>query len=78
MTNECGPWGDFIWPRRRSDVIARSAVCDQRHQQRPGDVFEQAPRDMPWGVRMAALRDPEGYGVEIIGPLAAGDGADSK
>jgi catechol 2,3-dioxygenase-like lactoylglutathione lyase family enzyme len=43
-----------------------------------GAVFEQPPRDMPWGVRMAALRDPEGYGIEIIGPLAAGDQSDSK
>ena len=34
-----------------------------------GVRFEQAPADMPWGRRMAACRDPEGYSVEIVGPL---------
>jgi catechol 2,3-dioxygenase-like lactoylglutathione lyase family enzyme len=34
-----------------------------------GIVFEQAPANMPWGTRMAAFRDPEGYALEIVGPL---------
>ena len=32
--------------------------------------FEQSPANMPWGTRMAALRDPEGNAIEIVGPLA--------
>jgi lactoylglutathione lyase len=34
-----------------------------------GAVFDQAPEDMSWGTRMAALTDPEGYAIEIVGPL---------
>jgi catechol 2,3-dioxygenase-like lactoylglutathione lyase family enzyme len=34
-----------------------------------GVVFEQAPANMPWGTRMAAFRDPEGFALEIVGPL---------
>jgi uncharacterized glyoxalase superfamily protein PhnB len=34
-----------------------------------GANFEQAPANMPWGTRMAALRDPEGNAIEIVGPL---------
>ena len=35
-----------------------------------GVVFEEAPANRPWGARMAAFRDPEGYALEIVGPLA--------
>lgn len=38
-----------------------------------GVVFEHAPQNMPWGVRMAGFRDPEGYMIEIIGPLKPGE-----
>ncbi len=34
-----------------------------------GVVFEQAPANMPWGSRMAAFRDPEGFSLEIVGPV---------
>ena len=34
-----------------------------------GVVFEDAPANRPWGARMAAFRDPEGYVLEIVGPL---------
>lgn len=34
-----------------------------------GATFEQAPANMPWHARMAALRDPEGNTIEIVGPL---------
>ena len=37
--------------------------------QRRGVKFEERPANMPWGKRMASFRDPEGYSVEIIGPL---------
>ena len=33
-----------------------------------GVSFDSPPEDMPWGTRMAACRDPEGFYVEIIGP----------
>lgn len=38
-----------------------------------GLSFEQGPANMPWGTRMAALRDPEGYSIEIVGPLKDAD-----
>jgi catechol 2,3-dioxygenase-like lactoylglutathione lyase family enzyme len=34
-----------------------------------GAVFESAPENMPWGTRMAAFKDPEGFPIEIVGPL---------
>jgi lactoylglutathione lyase len=34
-----------------------------------GIPFESEPANMPWGTRMAALRDPEGFSIEIVGPL---------
>jgi len=34
-----------------------------------GVEFEQAPANQPWGARMAAFRDPEGFSIEIVGPL---------
>ena len=34
-----------------------------------GAKFEHPPANMPWGNRMAALRDPEGNAIEIVGPL---------
>jgi lactoylglutathione lyase len=33
-----------------------------------GVEFDEPPANMPWGVRMAAFTDPEGWTVEIIGP----------
>ena len=34
-----------------------------------GVRFEHLPANMPWGTRMAALRDPEGNAIELVGPL---------
>ena len=39
--------------------------------QRRGVKFEEKPANKPWGTRVASFRDPEGYAVEIIGPLKA-------
>jgi catechol 2,3-dioxygenase-like lactoylglutathione lyase family enzyme len=36
-----------------------------------GVEFEESPANRPWGARMAAFRDPEGYALEIVGPLRA-------
>ncbi len=41
--------------------------------QRKGVKFEGKPANRPWGNRMASFRDPEGYDVEIIGPLKEGE-----
>lgn len=34
-----------------------------------GVEFEEAPANRPWGTRMASMRDPEGFAIEIVGPL---------
>ena len=34
-----------------------------------GVAFEETPANRPWGARMASFRDPEGYAIEIVGPL---------
>ncbi len=41
--------------------------------QRKGVKFADKPANRPWGNRMASFQDPEGYVVEIIGPLKAGE-----
>lgn len=34
-----------------------------------GVEFEDPPANRPWGTRMAAFHDPEGFVIEIVGPL---------
>jgi lactoylglutathione lyase len=48
---------------------------DEAYQslRRSGIKFENKPANRPWGTRMASFRDPEGYEVEIIGPLRGGE-----
>ena len=48
------------------DVDAAYQALNQQ-----GVRFFQAPANMPWGTRMAACRDPEGFSIEIVGPLKA-------
>jgi len=36
-----------------------------------GGVLETEPADMPWGVRMFRLRDPDGYKLAISSPRPA-------
>lgn len=45
--------------------------------QRKGVRFEEKPANKPWGTRMASFHDPEGYAVEIVGPLKP-EGTSSK
>ena len=47
------------------DVNAIYARLSER-----GVSFERAPRDMTWGLRVAALRDPAGLHVELCAPSA--------
>ena len=35
--------------------------------------FREKPTNRPWGTRMASLQDPEGYTVELVGPLKEGE-----
>ncbi|MFN2236785.1 MAG: VOC family protein [Anaerolineales bacterium] len=46
------------------DVDAAYTALQQR-----GVIFEDPPANRPWGARMAAFRDPEGFALEIVGPL---------
>jgi catechol 2,3-dioxygenase-like lactoylglutathione lyase family enzyme len=41
--------------------------------QRKGIKFAEKPANRPWGNRMVSFQDPEGYVVEIVGPLMAGE-----
>jgi len=41
--------------------------------QTKGIKFKEKPANRPWGTRMASFQDPEGYTVEIVGPLKAGE-----
>ena len=41
--------------------------------QKKGVKFEAKPANRPWGTRMASFRDPEGYRVELVGPLKPGE-----
>jgi len=38
-----------------------------------GVKFDHPPANHPWGTRSAGFRDPEGYVVEIVGPLKTGE-----
>ena len=41
--------------------------------QAKGVKFEEKPANRPWGTRMASIRDPEGYRIELVGPLKPGE-----
>ena len=41
--------------------------------QRKGVKFTSRPANRPWGNRMASFHDAEGYVVELVGPLKAGE-----
>ena len=41
--------------------------------QTKGVKFKEKPANRPWGTRMASFQDPEGYTVEIVGPLKQGE-----
>jgi catechol 2,3-dioxygenase-like lactoylglutathione lyase family enzyme len=38
-----------------------------------GVKFDDPPANRPWGTRSAGFKDPEGYVVEIVGPLKQGE-----
>ena len=43
--------------------------------QTKGVRFEEKPENKPWGTRAASFKDPEGFTVELIGPLKQGESA---
>ena len=49
------------------DVPDVDAAYDELRQR--GVAFEDPPANRPWGARMSAFRDPEGFALEIVGPL---------
>ncbi len=51
-----------------ADVDAATAALRDK-----GVVLEHEPQNMPWGARVAWFRDPEGYVVELVGPLRPGE-----
>ena len=57
--------------RRTTELHLEVNDVDEVYQslQRRGVKFEEKPANRPWGARMASFRDPEGYTVEIVGPL---------
>ncbi len=46
--------------------------------QRKGVKFDGTPANRPWGTRMVSFHDPEGYVVEIVGPLKQGEPVKGK
>ena len=53
------------------DVPDVDAAHEELRQR--GVEFEDPPANRPWGARMAAFRDPEGFALEIVGPLNPGE-----
>ncbi len=41
--------------------------------QKRGVKFQEKPANKPWGTRSAGLVDPEGYHLELVGPLKPGE-----
>jgi uncharacterized glyoxalase superfamily protein PhnB len=59
--NAAAPWHEGI--RLYIEVDDLDNVCRRLEEQ--GVVFDQAPRDMPWGWRHAYLRDPDGHELSL-------------
>jgi uncharacterized glyoxalase superfamily protein PhnB len=38
-----------------------------------GIEFRHEPANKPWGQRQAGFKDPEGFDVELVGPLKEGE-----
>lgn len=58
-------------PPREPALYFRVENVDRAHQRlaAKGVAFEQSPTDMPWGHRVAILRDPEGRAVYLAHDL---------
>jgi uncharacterized glyoxalase superfamily protein PhnB len=52
-------------------TTAQSVDDIARRIESHGGKLEMAPADMPWGMRVLRLRDPDGYRISISQPLPA-------
>ena len=59
-------------PPREPAIYLRVEDVDRAYQELKarGVTFQQEPTDMPWGDRVATLRDPEGRQVSLAQPIA--------
>ena len=59
-------------PPREPAIYLHVEDVDRAHRelQARGVSFQQEPADMPWGHRVAILRDPEGRQVFLAQPIA--------
>ena len=59
-------------PPREPAIYLRVEDVDRAYQELTarGVTFQQEPTDMPWGDRVATLRDPEGRQVSLAQPIA--------
>lgn len=59
-------------PPREPAIYLHVVDVDRAHRElrARGVTFQQEPADMPWGHRVAILRDPEGRQVFLAQPIA--------
>ena len=65
------------WTRVKGEGFSLQVVTDQNIDavadriKKHGGTLESEPADMPWGVRMFRLKDPDGYKISISSPRPA-------
>jgi len=64
------------WDRVKGEGFSLRMTTDQsvdeiaKRIKELGGTLDSEPADMPWGVRMFRLRDPDGFKLAISSPLA--------
>jgi uncharacterized glyoxalase superfamily protein PhnB len=64
------------WDRVKGEGFSLRITTDQsvdeiaKRIKELGGTLDSEPADMPWGVRMFRLRDPDGFKLAISSPLA--------
>ena len=64
------------WDRVKGEGFSLRITTDQsvdeiaKRIKELGGTLDSEPADMPWGVRMFRLRDPDGFKISISSPLA--------
>jgi catechol 2,3-dioxygenase-like lactoylglutathione lyase family enzyme len=61
--------------RRTVEIRLEVEDVDSAHEKllAKGIVFDEKPSHRPRGLRMVSFRDPDGYHVELVGPLKKGE-----
>jgi predicted enzyme related to lactoylglutathione lyase len=68
-----GPPEEWRPPREPAlYLIVTDVDAAHRAARERGASFDQEPRDMPWGHRVATLRDPEGRLIHLAQRLRSG------